>query len=66
MDRGVVVERQKALPLVYRGKTLDPVHIAQVLGYLRLSGCTVGLLINFNVKWLTRDGIKRLVNGFPG
>jgi len=33
--------------------------IAQVLGYLRLSGCTVGLLINFNVKWLTRDGTLR-------
>jgi len=59
MDRGVVVERQKALPLAYRGKTLDCVHIAQVLGYLRLSGCTVGLLINFNVKWLTRDGTLR-------
>jgi GxxExxY protein len=89
-ERGVAVERQKALPLVYRGKTLncgyrldllverevvveiktvehfDPVHVAQVLGYLRLSGCRIGLLINFNVKWLTRDGIRRLVNNFPG
>jgi GxxExxY protein len=44
---------------------LEPVHHAQVLSYLRLSGCTVGLLINFNVKWLTQDGIKRIVNGFP-
>ena len=25
----------------------------------------VGLLINFNVKWLVEDGIKRVVNGFP-
>jgi GxxExxY protein len=42
----------------------DPVHIAQMLSYLRLSGCKVGLLINFNVRWL-RQGIKRLVHGFP-
>ena len=38
---------------------------AQLLSYLRLSGCKVGLLINFNVKWLVEDGIKRIVNGFP-
>jgi len=42
---------------------LDPVHQAQLLSYLRLSGCKVGLLINFNVK-LLRDGIRRLVNDF--
>jgi GxxExxY protein len=39
---------------------LDNVHLAQVLTYLKLSGCTVGLLINFNVLML-RDGIRRLV-----
>jgi GxxExxY protein len=44
---------------------LEPVHSAQVLSYLRLSGCKVGLLINFNAKWLTQDGMKRIVNGFP-
>ncbi len=43
----------------------ERVHTAQLLSYLRLSGCTVGLLINFNVKWLVEDGIKRVVNGFP-
>jgi GxxExxY protein len=43
----------------------EPVHTAQVLSYLRLSGCTVGLLINFNVKWLISQGIKRIVNEFP-
>jgi hypothetical protein len=32
-----------------------------LLSYLRLSGCHVGLLINFNVK-LLRNGIRRLVN----
>ena len=89
LERGFFVERQKALPLVYRGQVIDcgyridllieklvivevksierfeRVHSAQLLSYLRLSGCKVGLLINFNVKWLVQDGIKRVVNGFP-
>jgi len=39
---------------------LIPIHNAQVLTYLRLSGLPVGLLINFNVKVL-RHGIRRLV-----
>ena len=43
----------------------EGVHSAQVLTYLRQSKCCVGLLINFNVKWLVEDGIKRVVNGFP-
>jgi GxxExxY protein len=37
-----------------------PVHEAQLLTYLRLTGTEVGLLINFNVKRL-RDGIRRMV-----
>ena len=37
----------------------ERVHSAQMLCYLRLSGRKVGLLINFNVKWLVEDGIKR-------
>lgn len=45
---------------------LEPVHIAQVISYLRLSHLRVGLLINFNVKWLRDGGLKRIVNGFPG
>jgi GxxExxY protein len=86
---GLGVERQKRLPLIYRGHTLDcgyrldllvegkvvvevksierfeRVHAAQLLSYLRFSKSKVGLLVNFNVKWLVRDGIKRVVNGFP-
>src|SRR6266571_4548421 len=89
MDRRFFVERQKALPLVYRGRSVDcgyridllierlvivevksierfdRVHAAQLLSYLRLSGCKVGLLLNFNVKWLVEDGIKRVINDFP-
>lgn len=39
---------------------LMPIHEAQLLSYLKLSGCTVGLLINFNVLIL-KHGIKRKV-----
>src|SRR5580658_4798422 len=43
-------------------EAIHPVHQAQILSYMRLSGIGVGLLINFNVKSL-RDGIKRMVDG---
>jgi GxxExxY protein len=41
-------------------EALAPVHEAIVLTYLRLSGCRLGLLINFNVTAL-KDGIRRFV-----
>lgn len=41
--------------------SLAPIHQAQLLSYLKLSGCEVGLLINFNVK-LLKQGIVRMVN----
>ena len=41
---------------------LEPIHEAQLLSYLKLSGCKVGLLINFNVRVL-KLGIRRLVLG---
>jgi GxxExxY protein len=43
-------------------ETLLPVHHAQLLTYLKLSGIHLGLLINFNVQDL-KEGIKRIVNG---
>jgi GxxExxY protein len=43
-------------------EAISPVHQAQILSYLKLSGKSIGLLINFNVVHL-RDGIKRFVNG---
>jgi len=42
---------------------LAPIHDAIVLTYLRLSGCKIGLLINFNVVVL-KDGLRRLVNKY--
>jgi GxxExxY protein len=86
---GIGFEREKELPLIYRGRRLEcgyridflvesvivvelkaverlePVHAAQVISYLRLSRLRVGLLINFNVKWLRLGGLKRIVSGYP-
>lgn len=43
---------------------LNSVHEAQLLSYLRLYGCKLGLLINFHVGML-KHGIRRVVNDFP-
>jgi GxxExxY protein len=56
---GVVVVEVKAI------EKLTPVHSAQLLSYLRFASCPVGLVFNFNVKWLTEQGLIRVVNGFP-
>jgi GxxExxY protein len=53
VEKKVVIELKSA-------DSLTDVHTAQVLTYLKLSGCKVGLLINFNVKSL-KDGYKRFV-----
>ena len=82
--RGLSVERQVALPIVYEGEKLDagyrldlvidgavivevkaidalaPIHDAQVLTYLKLSGLRIGLLMNFNVA-LLKQGLRRFV-----
>lgn len=82
---GLRVERQKPLPIVYKGITFEQgyridllvedtvvvevksvdqiidVHEAQVLSYLKLSACPVGLLFNFNVKILKDGGIHRFI-----
>jgi GxxExxY protein len=42
-------------------EALNDLHLAQVLTYLKLSSCKLGLLINFNT-FLFKDGIKRVVN----
>lgn len=45
-------------------ETTLPVHHAQLLSYLRLTGKPLGLLINFNVPVLA-DGVTRKMNGCP-
>jgi GxxExxY protein len=54
VDKKVIVEIKSL-------EALADIHTAQVLTYLRLSDCHLGLLINFNVV-LLKDGIKRIVN----
>ncbi|MBI3536008.1 MAG: GxxExxY protein [Chloroflexi bacterium] len=56
VDKLVVVEVKSVAELV-------PIHEAQILTYLRLSKCQVGLLFNFNVV-VMKHGIKRVVLNF--
>jgi len=67
--RGIKVDCGYRIDLLVEGKVivelkaverLEPIHQAQILSYLKLSGCKVGLLINFNIKVL-KNGIRRLV-----
>ncbi len=83
--RGINYQRQKDLPLEYKGvklncgyrldvvveaklvlelkacAELEPIHEAQLLAYLKLTGLKTGLLINFNVPIL-KMGIRRIAN----
>jgi|SRR5690606_6981063 len=43
-------------------EAINDVHLAQLLTYLKLTDCKLGLLINFNVK-LLKEGVKRVING---
>jgi GxxExxY protein len=82
--RGISIECQVAVPIVYAGlpianalrldlivggellvevkasEKLLPIHMAQLLTYLKLTRKRLGLLVNFNVE-LIRDGIQRVV-----
>jgi len=84
IKRGLKVECEVALPVVYDGIRLDagyrldlvvedtvvvelkaiealaPIHQAQIISYLKLTGKPIGLLINFHTLHL-KDGIKRFV-----
>jgi GxxExxY protein len=55
----LLVERQIVVELKSIEK-IEPIHEAQLLSYLKLSSCKVGLLINFNTK-LLKNGIRRFV-----
>ena len=83
--RGLSYERQKPLPVFYKGTKLDcgyrldivvnegiilelkscesiePIHKAQLLTYLKLSGLKLGLILNFKTPMM-KDGIVRIVN----
>ena len=53
VDQKLIVELKSV-------KAVEPIHEAQLLTYMKLSGAPVGLLLNFNVLRL-KDGIKRMV-----
>jgi GxxExxY protein len=57
----ILVERKLVIE-VKSVETLAPLHHAQTLTYLRLTGCKLGLLINFNTT-LLKDGMHRIANG---
>jgi len=58
----VIVEKAVIIELKSCEK-IEPIHKAQLLTYLKLSGLNLGLILNFNVS-LMRDGIVRIVNEF--
>lgn len=41
---------------------IEPIHLAQTITYLKMSGCKLGLLINFNTA-LFKSGVQRVING---
>lgn len=58
----LVVEQQLVIELKAVDKLL-PIHLAQVLTYLKLMDVRHGLILNFNVMSM-KNGIKRVVNGY--
>lgn len=63
LDCGYRVDLLVDESLIVELKSVDkmlPIHQAQLLTYMKLSGISIGLLINFNVKYL-KNGIKRMV-----
>ena len=56
-----IIIENKVIIEIKSVEALNDVHLAQVLTYLKLSDCKLGMLINFNVT-LIKNGIKRIVN----
>lgn len=57
-----IIVEDKFIVEIKSVEALNDIHLAQLLTYLRLSDCKLGLLINFNVK-LLKEGVRRVVNG---
>lgn len=58
-----IVVENKVVIEVKSVDALNEVHLAQVLTYLKLSNCKLGMLINFNTL-LFKNGVKRVINGY--
>lgn len=64
IDAGYRIDMIVEEMIIIENKTVErllPIHEAQLLTYLKMRGCRLGYLLNWNVPML-RDGIKRLVN----
>lgn len=57
-----IIIENKFIVEVKSVEALNDVHLAQLLTYLKLTDCKLGLIINFNVK-LLKDGVRRVING---
>lgn len=57
-----IIIENKFIVEVKSVESLNDVHLVQLLTYLRLSNCKLGLLINFNFS-LLKNGVKRVING---
>lgn len=63
IKRGYRVDMMINHEIIVEFKSVDklkPIHTSQILTYMRLSGIHLGLLINFNERYL-KDGIRRVV-----
>jgi GxxExxY protein len=56
-----IIVENKLIIEIKSVEALNDVHFAQLLTYLKLTNCKLGLLINFNVS-LIKNGVKRVVN----
>lgn len=56
-----IIVENKVIVEVKSVEALNDVHLAQILTYLKLSDCKLGMLINFNVTFI-KNGIRRVVN----
>ena len=64
LDAGFRIDIMVERKLILEIKTVEklaPIHFSQLLTYLKLSNCKLGLLMNFNTA-LFKDGIRRVVN----
>lgn len=61
--RADLIANKKVIVEIKSVEALNDFHLPQILTYLKLSNCKVGLLINFDVLKLT-DGIRRVVNKY--
>lgn len=61
--RADIVANKKVIVEIKSVEALNDIHLAQILTYLKIANCKVGLLINFNVLKLI-EGIRRVVNKY--